>query len=51
MFRAAKGLQFAPEFIPKISANEVKDLIEASYSRTRDAEHIGKKNGLKLDKQ
>jgi hypothetical protein len=50
-FRAVKGLQFAPEFIPKIRSNEVKDLIEASYSRTGDAEIIGKKYGLTLDKQ
>ena len=51
MFRSAKGLQFAPEFIPKISANEVKDLIESGYSRTGDAEKLGKKYGLTLDKQ
>ena len=50
MFRSAKGLQFAPEFIPKISANEVKDLIESGYSRTGDAEKLGKKYGLTLDK-
>ena len=51
MFRSAKGLQFAPEFIPKISSNEVKDLIEAGYSRTGDAEDIGKRYNLTLDKQ
>jgi hypothetical protein len=34
-----------------VTANEVKDLIEASYSRTGEAENIGKKCGLKLDKQ
>ena len=45
-----KSIQFAPEFIPKVSANEVKDLIEASYSRTGDSEDIGKRYGLKLDK-
>jgi len=50
-FRAVKGLQFAPEFIPKIRSNEVKDLIEASYSRTGIAEKLGKKYGLTLDKQ
>jgi hypothetical protein len=50
-FRAVKGLQFAPEFIPKIRSNEVKDLIEASYSRTGEAEKLGKKYGLTLDKQ
>ena len=50
-FRAVKGLQFAPEFIPKIRSNEVQDLIEASYSRTGDAEKLGKKYGLTLDKQ
>ena len=49
-FRAVKGLQFAPEFIPKIKSNEVQDLIEAGYSRTGDAEKIGKKYGLTLDK-
>ena len=50
-FRAVKGLQFAPEFIPKIRSGEVKDLIEASYSRTGEAEKLGKKYGLTLDKQ
>jgi len=50
MFRVDKGLQFAPEFIPKIRSNEVKDLIEASYSRTGNAEKLGKKYGLTLDK-
>jgi hypothetical protein len=50
MFRAAKGLQFAPKFIPKIRTDEVKDIILASYSRTGDAEKIGKKYGLTLDK-
>ena len=50
-FRVAKGLQFAPEFIPKIRSGEVKDLIEASYSRTGEAEKLGKKYGLTLDKQ
>jgi hypothetical protein len=50
MFRVAKGLQFAPEFIPKIRSDEVKDLIEASYSRTGEAEKLGKKYGLTLDK-
>ena len=50
MFRVGKGLQFAPEFIPKIRSNEVKDLIEASYSRTGNAEKLGKKYGLTLDK-
>ena len=40
-FRTVKGLQFAPEFIPKIRSNEVQDLIEAGYSRTGDAEKIG----------
>lgn len=50
-FRAVKGLQFAPEFIPKIRSNEVQDLIEASYSRTGDAEDIGNLYGLKLDKK
>lgn len=34
-----------------MTANELKDLIEASYSRTGEAENIGKKYGLKLDKQ
>ena len=46
-----KSIQFAPEFIPKVSANEVKDLIEAGYSRTGDAEDIGKRYNLTLDKQ
>lgn len=50
-FQPNKSLQFAPEFIPKVSANEVKDLIEAGYSRTGDAEKIGKKYKLTLDKQ
>jgi hypothetical protein len=51
MFRVGKGLQFAPEFIPKIRSDEVQDLIEAGYSRTGDAEKLGKKYGLTLDKQ
>ena len=42
-FHAVKGLQFALEYIQKIRSNEVKDLIEVSYSRTGDAEKIGKK--------
>ena len=50
MFRVGKGLQFAPEYIPKIRSDEVQDLIEASYSRTGDAEKLGKKYGLTLDK-
>ena len=50
-FRAVKGLQFAPEYIPKIRSNEVQDLIEASYSRTGEAERLGKKYGLTLDEQ
>ena len=50
-FSAVKGLQFAPEYIPKIRSNEVQDLIEASYSRTGEAETLGKKYGLTLDKQ
>ena len=37
-FRAVKGLQFAPEYIPKIRSNEVLNLIEAGYSRTGEAE-------------
>jgi hypothetical protein len=50
-YQPNKSIQFDPKFIPKISSNEVKDLIEASYSRTGDAEKIGKKYGLTLDKQ
>jgi hypothetical protein len=50
-YQPNKSIQFAPEFIPKVSANEVKDLIEAGYSRTGDAEKIGKKYKLTLDKQ
>lgn len=46
-----RSIQFDPRFIPKVSANEVKDLIEAGYSRTGDAEKIGKKYKLTLDKQ
>jgi hypothetical protein len=34
-----------------VTANEVKDLIEASYSRSGQAEELGHKYGLKLDKQ
>jgi len=33
-----------------VTANQVKDLIEAGYSRTGDAEKLGKKYGLTLDK-
>ena len=33
-----------------MTANEVKDLIEASYSRTGEAEALAKPYGLKLDK-
>jgi len=50
-FQPNKSIQFDPRFIPKVSANEIKDLIEASYSRTGDAEKIGKKYNLTLDKQ
>ena len=50
-FMPNKSIQFAPEFIPKVSANEVKDLIEAGYSRTGEAETLGRKYGLTLDKQ
>lgn len=46
-----KSLQFAPEYIPKVTANQVKDLIDAGYSRSGEAENIGKRYGLKLDKQ
>jgi hypothetical protein len=49
-YQPNKSIQFDPKFIPKISSNEVKDLIEASYSRTGKAEDIGKKYGLTLDK-
>lgn len=49
-YQPNKSIQFDPKFIPKISSNEVKDLIEASYSRTGKAEDIGKQYGLKLDK-
>ena len=45
-----RSIQFDPRFIPKVSANEVKDLIEAGYSRTGEAEYIGKRYGLTLDK-
>jgi hypothetical protein len=50
-FQPNRSIQFDPRFIPKVSSTEVKDLIEASYSRTGDAESIGKKYGLTLDKQ
>ena len=46
-----KSLQFAPEFIPKVTANKVQDLIEAGYSRTGEAETLGRKYNLTLDKQ
>ena len=50
-YQPNKSIQFAPEFIPKATANQVKDLIEAGYSRTGKAEDIGNLYGLKLDKQ
>ena len=46
-----RSIQFDPRFIPKVSAIEVKDLIEAGYSRTGEAETLGRKYGLSLDKQ
>jgi hypothetical protein len=46
-----KSLRFAPEFIPKVTANEVQDLIEAGYSRTGEAEILGRKYNLTLHKQ
>ena len=49
-YKPNKRLQFAPEFIPKVTSNQVKDLIESGYSRTGDAEDIGNLYGLKLDK-
>jgi len=50
-FKPNKSIQFATNFISKVSSAEVKDSIEASYSRTSKAESIGKKYGLRLDKQ
>ncbi len=44
-FKPNRSIQFDPRFIPKVSSTEVKDLIEASYSRTGDAEKIGNKYG------
>ena len=49
-YQPNKSIQFAKEYIPKVTANEVKDLIESGYSRTGKAEDIGKQYGLTLDK-
>jgi hypothetical protein len=39
------------EKTPEITANNVRNLIEASYQKNRDAKQIGKRGGYKLDKQ
>ena len=44
-----KNLQYDPKEIPKVSSNELKDLIQASYSRNTPAKEIAKKYGYTLD--
>ena len=44
-----KSLQYDPKYIPKVHTSELKDLIQASYSRNGPAKAIGKKYGYVLD--
>jgi hypothetical protein len=44
-----KSLQYDPKYIPKVKSSELKDLIQASYSRNGPAKDIGKKYGYVLD--
>jgi len=49
MFKPTKNLQYDPNYIPKVKSTELKDLIQASYSRNTPARDIGKKYGYVLD--
>ena len=46
---STKSLQYDPKYIPKVKSSELKDLIQASYSRNTPAREIGKKHGYTLD--
>jgi hypothetical protein len=49
MFKPTRNLQYDPNYIPKVKSTELKDLIQASYSRNTPAKEIGKKYGYVLD--
>jgi hypothetical protein len=49
MFKPTRKLQYDPNYIPKVKSTELKDLIQASYSRNTPAKEIGKKYGYVLD--
>jgi hypothetical protein len=49
MFKPTRNLQYDPNYIPKVKSTELKDLIQASYSRNTPAREIGKKYGYVLD--
>lgn len=49
MFKPTRKLQYDPNYIPKVKSTELKDLIQASYSRNTPAREIGKKYGYVLD--
>ena len=49
MFRPNRGYQYDPAYIPKVSSNELQDLLKASYQRNTPAREIGKKYGYALD--
>lgn len=49
MFRPNRGYQYDPAYIPKVSSNELQDLLKASYQRNTPAREIGKKYGYTLD--
>jgi hypothetical protein len=46
---STKSLQYDPKYIPKVKSSELKDLLQASYSRNTPAREIGKKYGYTLD--
>ena len=46
---STKNIQYDPKYIPKVKSSELKDLIQASYSRNNPARDIGKKYGYTLD--
>lgn len=46
---STKSLQYDPKYIPKVKSTELKDLLQASYSRNTPAREIGKKYGYTLD--
>ena len=46
---STKSLQYEAKYIPKVKSSELKDLLQASYSRNTPAREIGKKYGYTLD--